>query len=483
MSPRPIKRVAVVGAGPSGAIAIDALAREQAFDIIRVFERREAAGGCWIGDHGRPPPTETDLATLGDRTADKPIQIPSHLPAFAPRTQQDRYTESSIYPYLETNVDELTMRFTEEPFPDEKSERSIDLYGPDTPFRHWKVVRDYVQSLVQRRGYEDYVSYNTTVERAEKIGHEWKVTLRKGGQERDYFWVEWFDAVVVASGHYAVPYIPTIPGLEDTERSRPGTVVHSKHFRGRDMYENKRVVIVGVSVSAADIAFDLTTVAKSPVHAVVIGHTANAYFGDVAFDHPRIQRHHSITRVDGKTVYFSDDTSITDVDHIIFGTGYTWTLPFLPQVPIRKNRVPDLYQHVVWRHDPTLLFVGAVNAGLTFKIFEWQAVYAARLLSGRGKLPPVSEQAKWEEDRIKARGDGPKFAVIHPDFEAYFNQLRELAGDGDGVGRKLPPFDRRWFRQFMETHESRKRMWRRIIAAERRELEESKASSNTKARL
>lgn len=42
-----VKRVAVIGLGPSGAISIDALAQEQAFDVIRVFERREAPGGCW----------------------------------------------------------------------------------------------------------------------------------------------------------------------------------------------------------------------------------------------------------------------------------------------------------------------------------------------------------------------------------------------------------------------------------------------------
>lgn len=42
-----VKRVAVIGAGPAGAIAVDALAQEQTFDIIRVFERREKPGGCW----------------------------------------------------------------------------------------------------------------------------------------------------------------------------------------------------------------------------------------------------------------------------------------------------------------------------------------------------------------------------------------------------------------------------------------------------
>jgi NADPH-dependent glutamate synthase beta subunit-like oxidoreductase len=41
------KRVAIIGAGPAGAITIDALAKEKAFDLIRVFERREAPGGCW----------------------------------------------------------------------------------------------------------------------------------------------------------------------------------------------------------------------------------------------------------------------------------------------------------------------------------------------------------------------------------------------------------------------------------------------------
>lgn len=41
------KRVAIIGLGPGGAIAIDALAQEKAFETIRVFERREAPGGCW----------------------------------------------------------------------------------------------------------------------------------------------------------------------------------------------------------------------------------------------------------------------------------------------------------------------------------------------------------------------------------------------------------------------------------------------------
>ncbi|SPO03686.1 related to monooxygenase [Cephalotrichum gorgonifer] len=458
-----VKRVAVIGAGPAGAIAIDALAQEKAFDLIRVFERRENAGGCWIGDTERPPPVTADLASLADRTADKPIPIPAKLPARTPKIDQPRFAESSVYPYLETNVESVPMEFTQEPIPTERSERSIAVHGPETPFRHWKVLRQYVQSLVQRRGYEDFVSYNTTVELAEKVGSEWKLTLRQEGKESDYWWVEWFDAVVVASGHYTVPYIPHIKGLEAFEKSRPGSVLHSKQFRGREQFQGKRVVVVGASVSAADIAVDLVDNALHPVNAVVIGHAANGYFGDVAFDHPDIRKRPSVCHIEGRTVHFVDGTSVSDVDNIIFGTGYSWTLPFLPNVTIRNNRVPGLYQHVVYQKDPTLLFVGAVAAGLTFKIYEWQAVLAARILAGRTTLPPVAEQEKWEQERIKKRGDGVKFTLIFPDLEDYFNEIRELAGPGEkGLGRQLPPFKREWYRAFMEGHDKRKAMWRRL---------------------
>ena len=144
-----------------------------------------------------------------------------------------------MYPYLETNVDFLPMQFTQEPIPEDRSELSIALHGFDTPFRHWTVIREYVESLIQRRGYENLVSYSTTVEKVEKIGEEWKLTLRKQESQTDYWWEERFDAVVVATGHYAVPYIPHIEGLAEFARVRSGSVLHSKQFRGRDAFKGK----------------------------------------------------------------------------------------------------------------------------------------------------------------------------------------------------------------------------------------------------
>ena len=47
----PVQSVAIIGCGPAGAISIDALVREGAFDKVTVFERREKPGGCWSVNH------------------------------------------------------------------------------------------------------------------------------------------------------------------------------------------------------------------------------------------------------------------------------------------------------------------------------------------------------------------------------------------------------------------------------------------------
>jgi cation diffusion facilitator CzcD-associated flavoprotein CzcO len=44
---RAARRVAVIGTGPAGVIATDALVKEQVFDTVRVFDRQERPGGTW----------------------------------------------------------------------------------------------------------------------------------------------------------------------------------------------------------------------------------------------------------------------------------------------------------------------------------------------------------------------------------------------------------------------------------------------------
>ncbi|KAF7593409.1 hypothetical protein BBP40_011511 [Aspergillus hancockii] len=471
-----IKSVAVIGTGPAGAIAVDALVQEKSFDVVRVFERQEKAGGCWVSrEIEKPEPLDFD--NLAARTADGPVPVPSNLPRHVPALSQHRYFDSHVYPNLHANVDASVMSFSQETIPEVRSDWSVSLHGPDTPFRHHTVVRQYIEDLLNRNGYQDLVEYNTTVERAEKDAKtgKWTLTLRRAGEPNgfDYWWTETFDALVVASGHYAVPYVPAVKGLKEFAERYPGSVEHTKQYRGPGRYKGKRVITVGASVSAADTAVSLVDHVKGPIYAVVRG-KYNVYFGDEAFKHPQIERRPAISHISSyngdRTVHFEDGTSVSDVDHIIFGTGFTWTLPFLPDVPIRNNRVPDLYLHVFHQRDPSLVFLGAVGAGLTFKVFEWQAVAAARVLAGKAQLPPLTEQRKWEEDRIAKKGDGPGFLMINPDFEAYFEQLRQLAGEpaAGAPGRRLPPFEQQWVDDFNAGHQRRIGMWKRANQAGRK---------------
>lgn len=131
------------------------------------------------------------------------------------------------------------MAFTQEPFPDELSQRTLAEYGAGAPMRHHSVIREWVERIFSRGGLEGLLELNTTVERVEKVGGEWVLTLRKESGGRNYWWREEFDAVVVSTGHYHVPWFPDIPGLFEYEEKFPGSIVHSKHFRTASQFKDK----------------------------------------------------------------------------------------------------------------------------------------------------------------------------------------------------------------------------------------------------
>lgn len=94
---------------------------------------------------------------------------------------------------------------------------------------------------------------------------------------------------------------------------------------------------------------------------------------------------------------------------------------------------------------------------------------AARVLAGRASLPSTREQEEWETGRIAEKGDGSAFTVINPEFEAYFEDLRRLAGEPPSgtPGRPLPRFEHKWVDDFNAGHERRKKMWKRLNATAR----------------
>ena len=57
---------------------------------------------------------------------------------------------------------------------------------------------------------------------------------------------EKFDNVVVATGHFSVPFIPEYEGMN----SFPGRIMHSHDFRDAEEFRGKDVIVLGSSYSA-----------------------------------------------------------------------------------------------------------------------------------------------------------------------------------------------------------------------------------------
>lgn len=119
---------------------------------------------------------------------------PHELHAFQ-RLNQDR-----------TNVPDIAMSFSDAPFP----------YGPFVPHA---VARQYIENYFALHKIDQLLELNTTLEdlslvpgtgRGGKKGAgQWKLTLRKYDPLRhlDVWREECFDAVVIANGHYSIPFV------------------------------------------------------------------------------------------------------------------------------------------------------------------------------------------------------------------------------------------------------------------------------------
>jgi cation diffusion facilitator CzcD-associated flavoprotein CzcO len=184
------------------------------------------------------------LKAVVEGEADPPVDVPSSLPAetwksAVVNSHQYRFADTPQHENLHSNIDPRIMPYTRYPFPRKASAALQQKYGPDSPYHDREAVRSWIEDIFHRNGNEKLVEMNTTVELAEKKGDKWVLTLRRERPNSNYWWQETFDAVVVASGHYNIPWIPHIPGLLEYDARFPGKIVHSKHFRQGQAFKDK----------------------------------------------------------------------------------------------------------------------------------------------------------------------------------------------------------------------------------------------------
>ncbi|KAF7098216.1 hypothetical protein CFC21_099971 [Triticum aestivum] len=381
----PSKGVCVVGGGMAGLAAARELRREG--HAVTVMEQSGDVGGQWLYDH------RTDAEDPLGATA--PVRVPS-----------------SIYACLRLISPREAMGFSDfQFFPTDgegRDPRRFPVHGE---------LHCYLRDFCDAFGLMDTVRLNTRVLRVAPAptSSRWAVrSVRLLGTTEDDDVAqeeeEVFDAVVVATGHYSQPMLPTdIEGMGEWTRRQ----LHSHSYRTPEPFLGEAVVIVGCGNSGNDIALDLCRVAREVHLAASSEATAAtpamsrvlmlANHGDVLRLHAWIRR----LQADGR-VEFADGSSVV-ADTVIYCTGYTYSFPFLDTagaVTIDSDGyvVGPLFEHVFpLSLAPSLSFVGVAKKVLIPWFFEVAARWMAQVLSGRRALPAEEEMLRSVEEHLRAR--------------------------------------------------------------------------------
>ncbi|KAJ5902333.1 hypothetical protein N7495_002861 [Penicillium taxi] len=331
-------------------------------------------------------------------------------------------------------------------------------YGPFAP--HW-VPKQYIENYFSSHHTDSYLITNTTVESITKSKSPdpnsepiWSLILRRYNavNQQDEWWKEDFDAVIIANGHYSVPYVPQVAGLEEYIRIYPDRVMHSKQFRSATDFTNQRIIVIGNSASGKDITTALVSEAAFPIYQS--RRTPSRWDGDNP--PPGVEWKPIITRYDPSgEIIFADGSVIAGdkIDKIIYCTGYKPSFPFWnvqqngrQLYDYREDRLVGSYLHTFFSDLPTLAIIGIPRV-LTFRSMEYQAIAVARVWSGRRSLPPTEEQERWERSRADlTKRERRRFHDIpwdNGDTCHYLQALFDISGlpTLDGAGRYPPVLD------------------------------------------
>ncbi|KAK4568125.1 hypothetical protein RGQ29_003767 [Quercus rubra] len=367
------KHVCVIGAGPSGLVAAREL-RKEGHSVV-VLEQNHDVGGQWLYD----PNVEVE-DPLGRNTFLK--------------------VHSSIYNSLRLTSPREIMGFTDFPFLVKKGRDMRRFPGHKELFL-------YLKDFCEWFGLREMIRFNTRVEYvglldSEAIGKDLRWVVRSKEKKTEKVVEEVFDAVIVATGHYSQPRLPSIKGMDAWKRKQ----MHSHIYRVAEPFHNEVVVVVGNSLSGQDISMELVEVAKeiylsSKSLNISEGLSKILSKHDTLHLRPQIESLHE----DGR-VLFVDGTWVI-ADTIIYCTGYSYTFPFLDTkgiVAVDDDRVGPLYEHTFPPSlAPSLSFMGIPRKIIGFPFFESQAIWIAQLLSGKRTLPSWDDMMQSIKDFYHSR--------------------------------------------------------------------------------
>lgn len=175
-------------------------------------------------------------------------------------------------------------------------------------------------------------------------------------------------SVIVATGPFNEPYLPTVPGMDQFT----GRILHTHEYTNPEAFQGKRVVVVGAGASAVQVAVELAAVARvtlaqrskprfwprtlfgkditfwsrytidllnaTPGSSIVIDTKDGHYQRALKAGQPPTRA--LFTAFSKEGVVWADGTE-EPVDAVVFGTGYRPTFSFLPEGS--RTHMPGLF--------------------------------------------------------------------------------------------------------------------------------------------
>ena len=429
--------VCVIGAGQAGLTACKAL-RDHGVPV-QGFEISDRVGGNWA------------------------FQNPNGM--------------SSAYRSLHIDTPKSRLAFKDLPMPAE---------WPD--FLHHTLVYEYLCRYADTFGLREHIRFQTAVRHAERLpGGGWEVSVGPADSPHASERLR-FDALLVANGHHWNPRLPEPPFPGEFH----GQTLHSHHYI--DPYEpidcrGKRVLVVGIGNSAADIASELSHRAITArtflstrsgawvIPLVMFGQPLTSLIRTLPYvplkwqrraahwmvrltvgdprsyglpmpDHRVLEAHPTASNellwrlrtgdlvakpdvrgLEGDRVAFADG-SAEQIDVIIYATGYKITFPFFEEsfISAPENRLA-LFKRVFRPEYPDLAFIGLCQAIPTlFEFCELQSKWVASYLAGKYRLPaPAAMAAAIEHDeRVQTRHFTARPRhTMQADADVYARDLRK----------------------------------------------------------